>query len=40
VPWRYLSTFFFVHILIARFTSVRICSLFGILSSPVVVQWS
>jgi len=31
---------FFVHILIARFTSVRICSLFGILSSPVLVQWS
>ncbi len=37
VPWRYLSTYFFVHILIARFTSVRICSLFGVLSSPVLV---
>jgi len=38
VPWRYLSTFFLVHFLIVRFTSVRICSLFGILSSPVLVQ--
>jgi hypothetical protein len=33
-------SYVFVHILIARFTSVRICSLFGILSSPVLVQSS